>query len=192
MYSFCVPNLIEIGKIMPFNCIVEPKAGEIKMLDFKIINCERWETCLLTCYITNPIFDVRSYISFLPLTNTNYDEADEDSRQQRLQRPASLQSRAKPRYVLIMFGDATAWENRLIRCVTEWNIFHSHHGPGWNRSSCERCFSARSERLQIYKLVGNIFVSASFVLWARNHWRDKRGMKFSTRLLTFQVLSAKS
>ena len=110
----------------------------------------------------------------------------------RQQRPASLQSRAKARYVLIMFGDVTAWKNSLIRCVTEWYIFHSHHGPGWNRSSCERCFSARSERLQIYKLVGNIFVSASFVLWARNHWRDKRGMKFSTRLLTFQVLPAKS
>lgn len=110
----------------------------------------------------------------------------------RQQRPASLQSRAKARYVLIMFGDVTAWKNSLIRCVTEWYIFHSHHGPGWNRSSCERCFSARSERLQIYKLVGNIFVSASFVLWARNHWRDKRGMKFSTRLLTFQVLPVKS
>ena len=36
MYSFCVPNLIEIGQIMPFSYIVEPKAGEIKMLDFKI------------------------------------------------------------------------------------------------------------------------------------------------------------
>ena len=32
----CVPNLIEIGKIMPFNYIVEPKAGGIKMQDFKI------------------------------------------------------------------------------------------------------------------------------------------------------------
>lgn len=74
MYSFYVPNLIEIGKIMPFSYIVEPKAGKIKMLDFT-------ETCLLTCYITNPIFDVRSYILFLPLTNTNNDEADEDRQQ---------------------------------------------------------------------------------------------------------------
>ena len=41
MYSFYVPNLIEIGKIMPFNYVVEPKAGKIKMLDFKIINCEK-------------------------------------------------------------------------------------------------------------------------------------------------------
>lgn len=65
---------------------------------------------------TNPII-IRSYILFLPLTNTNNDEAEKQTKRQ--QRPASLQSRAKARYVLIMFGDVTAWKNSLIRCVTE-------------------------------------------------------------------------
>lgn len=84
MYSFCVPNLIEIGKIMPFNYIVEPKAGGIKMLDFKITRKQSTVSYTVRnlsfdlLHNTNPII-IRSYILFLPLTNTNNDEADEET-----------------------------------------------------------------------------------------------------------------
>ena len=69
---------------MPFNYIVEPKAGGIKMLDFKITRKQSTVSYTVRnlsfdlLHNTNPII-IRSYILFLPLTNTNNDEADEET-----------------------------------------------------------------------------------------------------------------